>query len=75
MSYEFFTQTKTKLNKQLRDVLTPALGRTGGGAYQIVAAGPRGLQRLGLDLPAFAIRFDVIVPSDRSDSRDGKLAK
>ncbi len=71
---DFFQETKTKLNKRLRDALTPALGRTGAAAYQIVATGPYGSRRFVLDLPASAIRFDDIDPSDRSDSTDGKLA-
>ncbi len=62
MDHEFFTQTKSKLNASLKHILNPALGRTRAAAYEIVATGQRGSQRFGLDLPAAAIRFDVIDP-------------
>ncbi len=75
MPQDFFSETKSKLNKQLRKVLNPALGRARAAAYEIVATGPRGSQRFGLDLPASAIRFHVIDPTHGSDSRDGNLAR
>ena len=71
MTYEFFTQTKSKLRRSL----DTALGRTRAAAYEIVAAGRRGSQQFSLDLPPSAIRFAGIESSDRRDSRDGKLAK
>ena len=62
LSHDFFSETKSKLNKQLRNVLRPALGRTRAAAYEIVATGPRGSQRFGLDLPASAIWFHAVDP-------------
>ena len=74
LSHDFFSETKSKLNRRLREVLNPALGRTRAAAYEIVATGPRGSQRFGIDLPASAIRFDALDPTDDSDSRGGNLA-
>ncbi len=75
MHHEFFTQTKSKLNRQLKQVLSPALGRTRAAIYTIVATEQSGSQRFGIDLPVSAIRFEVIDPSERDGPRDGKLAK
>ena len=71
MTHQFFLETKAKLRCTLKE----ALGRTRAAAYEIVAAGPRGSRRFGIDLPASAIRFHAIDPDNGSDSGGGKLAK
>lgn len=75
MSHEFFVETKSKLNRKLKELLVPALGRTQAAAYEVVATGARGSQRFGIELPDSAIGFAFQHAVEDDNSTDRKVAK
>lgn len=74
MPHNFFVETKSKLNRKLRELLVPVLGRTQAAAYEVVATGARGSQRFGIELPASAIRFAPVHTAEDGRATDDKVA-
>lgn len=69
MTSEFFSQTKSKLHRSLRD----RLGRRKALPYLISEDGRRPRRRYGLDIDPEAIRFEPVEPSSGSDRQAATL--